>query len=55
MNSSPFTSWEGVATCFTFADNPTMIAVLLALSVTAFAGFMYTIIKHENDAFDNHK
>ena len=55
MDSSPIDSWEGVAAYFTFADNPGMVMFLCALAFVAFIGFMATIIKHENDAFDKHR
>jgi len=55
MDTSPIDSWEGVAAYFTFADSPGMVAFLCGLAFVAFIGFMAAIIKHENDAFDNHR
>jgi hypothetical protein len=49
------TSWENVAAYFTFADNPAAL-VLFAMGVTGIvAGLIGYIIKHENDAFEQHK
>ncbi len=55
MNSSPITSWEGVAAYFTFADSPVMVAVCCGLAVAGFLGFMATLIQHENKAFKDHE
>jgi len=49
------TSWENVAAYFTFADNPAAL-VLFAMGVTGIVvGLIGYIIKHENDAFEQHK
>tara|TARA_R110000868_G_scaffold100574_3_gene276578 strand:+ start:27182 stop:27358 length:177 start_codon:yes stop_codon:yes gene_type:complete len=55
MDTSPIDSWEGVGAYFTFADQPGMVAFFCGLAVVTFLGFMYALIKHENDAFNKHE
>lgn len=48
-------TWENVSAYFTFADNPIAL-VLFAAGVTAIvAGLIRSIVKHENEVFEQHK
>lgn len=55
MNASPITSWEGVGAYFTFADNPTAMAVILGLSVVATVGAVIASIIHENQTYIDYR
>lgn len=49
------TTWENVSAYFTFADNPAAL-VLFALGVTGIiVGLIGSIMKHENEVFEDHK
>jgi hypothetical protein len=49
------TSWENVSAYFTFADNPVAL-VLFSIGVTAIiAGLIFSIMKHEDEAFKKFK
>jgi len=49
------TTWEDVSAYFTFADSPFALG-LFSLGVAAIAvGLIYSIVKHENKAFEQHK
>lgn len=49
------TSWENVSAYFTFADNPAAL-VLFSIGVMGIVGGLIGyIIKHENEAFKEHK
>jgi hypothetical protein len=51
MNASPITSWEGVEAYFTFANNPTAIAIILTLSVVVTVGAIVASAVHENKTY----
>lgn len=49
------TTWENVSAYFTFADNPAAL-MLFALGVTGIiVGLISSIMKHENEVFEDHK
>ena len=43
MNASPITTWEGAEAYFTFANNPTALAIILGLSVVVTVGVIVVI------------
>ncbi|MDO6461551.1 hypothetical protein Q4485_12655 [Granulosicoccaceae sp. 1_MG-2023] len=51
MHSSPITSWEGAEAYFTFADKPSVLTLILVLSVVVTAGAIIATIKHENHSY----
>ncbi|WP_372737591.1 hypothetical protein [Neptunomonas sp.] len=55
MNVSPITSWEGVEAYFTFADNPTAMAIILGLSVVVTVGAVIATIIHENETYIDYR
>lgn len=49
------TTWENVSAYFTFADSP-MALVLFSIGAAAIVvGLIGSIMKHEKEAFKNHK
>ncbi|SFG20708.1 hypothetical protein [Neptunomonas qingdaonensis] len=55
MNASPITSWEGAEAYFTFADNPTAMAIILGLSVVVTVGAVIATIIHENETYIDYR
>jgi hypothetical protein len=51
MGGSPIESWDGVEAYFTFADNPTMISIILILSVVCCFGAIVYGGMHEAEAY----
>ncbi len=51
MNASPITNWEGAQAYFMFADNPTMLTVILGLAVTVTVGTIIASYKHEQQTY----
>lgn len=51
MNASPITSWEGAEAYFTFADNPTAMALILGFAVVVTVGAIAATIRHENHSY----
>ncbi|MCB5162829.1 hypothetical protein [Marinomonas algarum] len=51
MNASPITSWEGATAYFTFANNPTMMSIILTLSVLVTVGIIVASVVHENKTY----
>ena len=49
------TTWENVSAYFTFADNPMALGLFVAGATVIVVGLIRSIIKHENEAFDQHK
>ena len=50
MNSSPITTWEGATAYFTFADSPTILAIILAAAVVSCLYAIVSMVQHENAA-----
>ena len=50
MNTSPVTEWEGTEAYFTFADSPTMLGIILLLSVAVTIGCIVISSKHETES-----
>ncbi|AEF56110.1 hypothetical protein [Marinomonas posidonica] len=49
------TTWDNVSAYFTFADNP-LALMLFSLGVAGIVvGLIRFIMKHEKEAFENHK
>ena len=55
MNASPITSWEGAEAYFTFADNPSVMAIILGLSVVVTFGSVISSIIHENKTYIDYR
>ncbi|MGE4501088.1 hypothetical protein [Hydrogenovibrio thermophilus] len=55
MNASPITSWEGATAYFTFANNPTMIGLILGLSVLVTLGVIVYSFYHENHSYTDYQ
>lgn len=51
MNTSPITKWEGAEAYFTFADNPTVMLGLLALSAVIVVGSIIFGAFHEKECY----
>jgi hypothetical protein len=51
MNTSPITKWEGAEAYFTFADNPTAVLGLLALSAVIVVGSIIFGAFHEKECY----
>jgi hypothetical protein len=51
MLTSPITKWDGAEAYFTFADNPTMIMGLLALSAVVVVGSIIFGSFHERECY----
>ena len=51
MITSPITTWEGAAACFTFADRPGVLYVILAAAIVVCFGTIVSAAIHEVDAF----
>lgn len=51
MNSAPFETWEGAEAIFTFADNPTIMGIILILAVIACFGAIWLGGVHETEAY----
>jgi len=49
------TTWEGVSAYFTFADSPIMLMLFALGAAGIVIGLIASIIKHENEAFEDHK
>lgn len=49
------TTWEGVSAYFTFADSPIMLMLFALGAAGIVIGLIASIIKHENEAFEEHK
>ena len=49
------TSWEGVSAYFTFADSPIMLMLFALGAAGIVVGLITSIIKHENEAFEEHE
>lgn len=55
MNSSPVTgTWEGVEAYFSFADQPGIMAVILAASVAVTIGAIVISARHETESARKH-
>jgi len=48
-------SWENVAAYFTFADNPAALVLFALGTAGIIVGLISSIMKHENDVFEEHK
>jgi hypothetical protein len=55
MNVSPITSWKDAAAYFTFAHSPTMIGVILTLSIVITLGVVVYTFMHENHSYIDYK
>ncbi len=51
MNTSPITKWDGASAYFTFADNPTVMLGLLALSAVIVVGSIIFGAFHEKECY----
>ncbi len=51
MNSAPFETWEGAEAIFTFADNPSIMGIILILAVIACFGAIWLGGVHETEAY----
>jgi hypothetical protein len=51
MNTSPITKWDGAEAYFTFADNPTVVLGLLALSAVVVLGAIIFGSFHERECY----
>jgi len=49
------TTWENVSAYFTFADNPIALVIFSIAVAGIVGGLIYTIIKHEDRAFEQIK
>ncbi len=48
-------TWENVAAYFTFADNPAALVLFALGAAGIIVGLISSIMKHENDVFEEHK
>jgi hypothetical protein len=55
MNASPITSWNNVEAYFTFANNPSAIAIILTASMLVTAGVIVLSVIHENKTYIDYK
>jgi len=53
--ASPITTWDGAEAIFTFADSPTMIGVILVVSMVVTVLAIVATIKHENESYEDYK
>ncbi|MDO9624688.1 MAG: hypothetical protein Q7J46_11975 [Pseudomonas sp.] len=51
--SSPISSWEGASSIFTFADKPTVLAVIMLVAVTVTVVAIWVTIRHEKHSYNS--
>jgi hypothetical protein len=51
MNVSPITSWDGAEAYFTFADKPSVMMLILVLSILVTVGAVVATVLHENNTY----
>lgn len=51
MNSSPISSWDGAAACFTIADKPLVLGLIFVLAMAATGGVTGAMMVHEKRSF----
>lgn len=55
MSGSPIATWEGAEAYFTFADSPTMIALMIVLTIGSIAYTVFRMAWHETHIARNHR